>query len=79
MEPFDVVLTACSTGEAPVGFNTTGVTTLALIWTTTYVPAISMPAFKGPAGMPVSAYVVGKRNRDRDLFAAAEWINCKLT
>jgi amidase len=79
MEPFDVVLTACSTGEAPVGFNTTGVTTLALIWTTTHVPAISAPVFSGPAGMPVGAYVVGKRNRDRDLFAFAEWIYRKLT
>ncbi|MBM3359015.1 MAG: amidase [Betaproteobacteria bacterium] len=78
MEPFDVLLTACSTGEAPVGFNTTGVTTLALIWTSIYVPAISVPAFKGPAGMPVGAYIVGKRNRDRDLFAFAEWIYRKL-
>jgi hypothetical protein len=28
--------------------------------------------------MPVGAYVVGKRNRDRDLFAFANWIHRKL-
>ena len=78
MEPFDVVLTACSTGEAPLGFATTGNARLALIWTTMHVPAISVPAFTGPAGMPVGAYVVGKRNRDRDLFAFANWIHRKL-
>jgi Asp-tRNA(Asn)/Glu-tRNA(Gln) amidotransferase A subunit family amidase len=78
MAPFDVVLTACSTGEAPVGLNTTGNAKLALIWTTMHVPAVSVPVFKGPAGMPIGAYVVGKRNRDRDLFAFANWIHRKL-
>jgi hypothetical protein len=28
--------------------------------------------------MPVGACVVGRRNRDRDLFAFAEWIYRKL-
>lgn len=79
MDQYDMVLTACSTGEAPVGLNTTGNAKLALIWTTMHVPAISVPAFKGPNGMPVGAYVVGKRNRDRDLFAFARWIHLKLT
>jgi Asp-tRNA(Asn)/Glu-tRNA(Gln) amidotransferase A subunit family amidase len=78
MAPFDVVLTACSTGEAPVGLNTTGNAKLALIWTTMHVPAVSVPVFKGPAGMPIGAYVVGKRNGDRDLFAFANWIHRKL-
>lgn len=77
-EPFDVLLTACATGEAPVGLNTTGNAKLALIWTTVYLPAISVPAFKGPAGMPIGAYVVGKRNRDRELFAHAQWIHRAL-
>jgi amidase len=74
MAPYDVVLTACSTGEAPIGHNTTGNAKLALIWTTMHVPAISIPVFTGPAGMPVGAYLVGKRNGDRDLFAFADWI-----
>jgi amidase len=76
---YDVLLTACATGEAPVGLNSTGNAKLALIWTTSYVPAISVPALTGPNGMPIGAYIVGKRNRDRDLFAAARWIYQKLS
>ena len=72
---YDILLTACSTGEAPVGFSTTGIAKLALIWTTMHVPAISVPVFKGPAGMPVPVYLVGKRSQDRELFAHARWVN----
>jgi len=78
LEQYDVLLTACATGEAPVGFKSTGITKLALIWTTTHVPAISVPVFKGPNGMPIGAYLIGKRNRDRELFAFARWIYRKL-
>ena len=73
-ENYDVLLTACATGEAPLGFATTGNLKLALIWTTSHVPAISVPVFKGPNGMPIGAYLIGKRNRDRELFASARWI-----
>jgi amidase len=78
LENYDVLLTACATGEAPLGFKTTGNAKLALIWTTMYVPAISVPVFKGPNGMPVGAYLIGKGNRDRELFAFAHWISRKL-
>jgi Asp-tRNA(Asn)/Glu-tRNA(Gln) amidotransferase A subunit family amidase len=77
-ENYDVLLTACATGEAPLGLATTGIAKLALIWTTVHVPAVSVPVFKGPAGMPIGAYVVGKRNRDRDMFAHARWIQRAL-
>jgi Asp-tRNA(Asn)/Glu-tRNA(Gln) amidotransferase A subunit family amidase len=78
LEPYDVVLTAPATGEAPTGFSTTGSSKPALIWTTMHLPAISVPAFRGPAGMPVGALVVGKRSRDRALLSAASWIHGAL-
>lgn len=78
LEQYDVLLTACATGEAPVGLHTTGNPKLALIWTTVHVPAISVPVFRGPNGMPIGAYLVGKRNRDRELLAFARWIYQKL-
>ena len=40
--------------------------------------AISVPAFSGPNGMPVGAYIIGKLHRDRELFAFARWIHQKL-
>ena len=73
-EDYDILLTTCATGEAPLGFATTGIAKLALIWTTMHVPAVSVPVFKGPAGMPIGAYLVGKRSRDRELFAHARWV-----
>lgn len=76
---YDVLLTACATGEAPVGLHTTGNAKLALIWTTAHVPAVSIPVFTGPNGMPIGAYIIGKRNQDRALFAHARWIHRQLT
>ena len=78
LEPYDAVLAAPATGEAPVGFSTTGSSKPALIWTTMHLPAISIPVFRGPAGLPVGALVVGKRSRDRDLLSAADWIHRAL-
>jgi amidase len=78
LDEYDVVLTACATGEAPLGFSTTGIAKLALLWTTMHVPAISVPAFRGPHGMPIGAYIVGHRNDDRALFGHARWIHQTL-
>lgn len=78
LEEYDVLLSACATGEAPADLNTTGNARLALIWTTMHVPAISVPVFTGPNGMPIGAYLVGKRNQDRELFAFARWIHRAL-
>jgi amidase len=79
LDKHDVLLTACATGEAPIGLSSTGNARLAVIWTTMHVPAISVPAFTGPHGLPIGAHIVGKRNRDRELFAFARWISHKLS
>ena len=76
---YDVVLTACATGEAPVGLHSTGNASPAITWTTMHLPGITVPAFKGPGGMPVGAYLVGNRNRDRELFAVARWIHQRIS
>lgn len=71
---FDVLLTAAAAGEAPVGLNSTGSAALYAIWTTMHVPCLTLPVFKGPNGLPIGAQLIGKRNADRALFAAAHWI-----
>ncbi len=75
----DVLLTAAAAGEAPVGLNATGDASFCLIWTTTYVPCLTLPVFKGPHGLPVGLQLIGKRNADRALFAAAKWVYRALT
>jgi Asp-tRNA(Asn)/Glu-tRNA(Gln) amidotransferase A subunit family amidase len=76
---YDVLITAAATGEAPIGLEATGNAQPCVIWTTMHVPALSIPVFRGPNGLPTGLQVIGKRNEDRKLFAAARWIYGKLT
>jgi Asp-tRNA(Asn)/Glu-tRNA(Gln) amidotransferase A subunit family amidase len=78
LTPYDVLLTAAFTGEAPLGWHT-GNASLCAIWTTMYVPSMSLPVFTGPNGLPIGAQLVGKRNQDRALFRAARWVFHHLT
>ena len=45
-------------GEAPVGLDSTGNASLYAIWTTMHVPALTLPVFKGPNGLPVGAQLI---------------------
>jgi Asp-tRNA(Asn)/Glu-tRNA(Gln) amidotransferase A subunit family amidase len=75
----DVLLTASAAGEAPVGLSLTGDASFCLTWTTTHVPCITLPVFKGPYGLPIGLQLVARRNNDRALFAAARWVYRALT
>ncbi len=71
---YDVLLTPCVAGEAPIGLNSTGNASFCAIWTSMHVPAVTLPLFKGPNGLPVGVQLIGKRNNDRKVFAAARWV-----
>ncbi len=75
---YDVLLTAPVTGEAPIGLNATGNAALCVIWTSMHVPAVTLPLFKGPNGLPIGLQLIARRNADRALFAAARWAWNKL-
>ncbi len=79
MGGIDVLLTPAAFGEAPVGTPAFAGVPLYQIWTVLHVPAVSIPVFKGPAGMPIGAMLIGKRHDDRKLFACAQWAFEKLT
>jgi Asp-tRNA(Asn)/Glu-tRNA(Gln) amidotransferase A subunit family amidase len=76
---YDVLLTAPATGEAPVGLGSTGNASLCAIWTTMHVPAVTVPVFKGPNGLPIGVQLIARRNADRALFAAARWVHQTLS
>ena len=78
IEPYDVLLTAAATGEAPVGLNSTGNAQNCLIWTTLHVPCVTLPVFKGAHGLPIGAQIIGRADGDRALFAAARRIYLSL-
>jgi amidase len=75
----DALLTPAAFGEAPVGFPAFAGVPLFQIWTTLHVPAVSIPVFKGPNGMPIGAQLIGRRHDDRKLFACAQWAWEKLS
>jgi amidase len=79
MAPYDVLLTASAAGEAPMGLQSTGDASFCALWTAAYVPALTLPVFTGPQGLPVGAQVIGKRHEDRALFATAQWVWQHLT
>ena len=70
----DVLLVPAASGEAPVGLDATGNAAFCAIWTTMHVPAMTLPLFRGPNGLPVGAQFVARRNADRTLMAACRWV-----
>ena len=77
-ESYDVLLTPAAAGEAPVGLHSTGDARFCAIWTSTHVPAVNIPALRGPGGLPVGLQLVARRDRDRELFAVAQWVERAL-
>ncbi len=74
----DALLTPAAFGEATVGDWAFAGVPLFQLWTILHVPQISLPVFKGPAGMPIGAMLIAKRHDDRKLFACAQWAYQKL-
>jgi Asp-tRNA(Asn)/Glu-tRNA(Gln) amidotransferase A subunit family amidase len=70
----DILLTPAAAGEAPVGLHATGNASFSAIWTTMHVPAMSVPAFTGPNGLPVGVQVIAASGADRRFFEAARWV-----
>lgn len=74
LEPYDLVLTPSAGGEAPMGHESTGPVTFTIIWQALSLPSLTLPAFKGPNGLPVGVQLVGQRHKDVELLAMADWV-----
>ena len=74
----DVLITAASDGEAPVGLNATGNASFCAIWTTMHVPAVTLPVFTGRNQLPLGLQVIAPRREDARLFSHAQWISRAL-
>ncbi|MEX2453782.1 MAG: amidase, partial [Rhodospirillaceae bacterium] len=56
---FDVLLTPAAAGEAPRDPRTPSDLLFQRLWTVLRLPAITLPGFSGPAGLPVGLQLVG--------------------
>jgi Asp-tRNAAsn/Glu-tRNAGln amidotransferase A subunit and related amidases len=75
----DVLLVPSAPGEAPAGLATTGESTFNRIWTALHVPAVTLPVFTGPTGLPIGAQLIGPFGADLKMLACAEWVHRALT
>ena len=78
MQEYDVLLTPSAPGEAWDGLAATGDPVFNTAWTALHVPAVSIPAFKGPSGLPVGLQLVGRFRRDAELLAAGKVVASTL-
>ncbi len=75
----DVLLTPSAPGEAPAGLDNTGDTSFNILATWTHVPCVTLPLFKGPAGLPVGLQLVGHRCHDHRLFEISRAVHAALS
>jgi Asp-tRNA(Asn)/Glu-tRNA(Gln) amidotransferase A subunit family amidase len=73
-DEFDVVVGLAATGEAPASLATTGDPAMQTVWTFTGTPALSVPALRGAAAMPIGVQVCARRGRDANVLAFAEFL-----
>lgn len=71
---FDLLLTLSTGGEAMKGIQTVDRPDSCLIWTLCWVPAINLPVFVGPTGLPFGAQVVARRYNDFDLLEFVQFL-----
>ncbi|WP_319521459.1 amidase [uncultured Desulfosarcina sp.] len=73
MQTYDIDAWICpaTTGEAPLGLESTGSPLMNLPWTHSGLPAITLPAGRGPAGLPLGLQLAGSFMADEALLALA--------
>ena len=75
MEGIDIILTPSAVGEAHVGHSDTGPVTFNFLWHVMNLPALNIPAFTGPTGLPIGAQLVARRYDDEALLRHAVWVD----
>jgi len=74
MSGYDIVLTLSTSGDAPKGIFTRDRKDSCLIWTLCHAPAISMPVFRSPVGLPFGAQIISQRYNDYNLLKFARFL-----
>ena len=76
---YDALLAPSAMGEAPQGHESTGDPVFGASWTVLHCPAVSVPVFRGPRGLPMGAQITGPLGRDGSTLLCAEWVHRVLT
>ena len=85
LRDFDVLITPSATGEAPAGLSAIGPTgtlgpaAFQQMWTLLHTPAISVPVFTGPQGLPMGLQIIAPCKEDVRALMWAHWVHHALT
>jgi Asp-tRNA(Asn)/Glu-tRNA(Gln) amidotransferase A subunit family amidase len=74
LDGLDVLVTPSAPGQAPKGLDWTGDPAFNFIWTSLHVPCVTVPAGRGPDGLPLGIQIVGRQGDDRAVLAWAQWV-----
>lgn len=74
----DALLAPSAMGEAPEGLESTGDPVFGASWTVLHCPAVTVPVFRGPRGLPIGAQVIGPLGKDGPTLLCAEWVHRAL-
>jgi Asp-tRNA(Asn)/Glu-tRNA(Gln) amidotransferase A subunit family amidase len=74
----DAIITPATTGEAPVGLESTGNPVFCTPWTLCGMPTISLPILQGSHGMPIGVQLVGAKGDDARLLRTARWLAARV-
>lgn len=75
VQSVDVLLTASTAGEAPIGLDAIDPPDTSLIWTLCGAPSLSLPLLAGSTGLPVGAQAVARRFGDYPLLDFARFLH----
>ena len=75
---FDAILTLPAPGQAQYGLADTGSAMFNSPWTQFAMPCLTLPAGKGPDGLPVGIQLVCRRHDDVKLIEASLWVEQRL-
>jgi amidase len=75
---YDALLAPSAPGEAPEGLASTGEPVFGSSWTVLHGPAVTVPAFHGPRGLPLGAQIIGALGKDGPTLLCAEWVHRAL-
>ncbi|MBV9785187.1 MAG: amidase [Acidisphaera sp.] len=70
---YDAVLLPAATGTAPARTQT-GDAVMSRFWTTLHIPAITVPLWRSPDGLPLGLQLLGRLGEDRALTEVAQWL-----
>jgi amidase len=76
---FDVLLTPSAPDEAPRGIERTGDSLFNRNWTLLGLPCVTLPAGRGPKGLPLGVQIVGAYDDDARLLECAHWVRSVLS